>query len=110
MHLSLLGSSESPPAHSPYPYPVLLNSPFAKLVQLANLETEARLKLIFCQVSKFGGLGGDGVDSDEHQSSGNADAQQGGERGEDVGGFGGWDHSTNSAFSQHRGLRSTQKL
>lgn len=100
MHLFFSVPQNRPPPTVPTlkQWALLLNSPFAKLGQLTNLEVEARLKLIFCQVSKFGGIGGDGVHSGEHQSLGKADAQQGDKRGEEAGALGG----RTTAVSQHR--------
>lgn len=56
-HLFLLSSSESPPTRSPYLEAMgfAAQQPFAKLVQLANLEVEARLKLIFVKLVNLGG-------------------------------------------------------
>lgn len=57
MHLFFLSSSESPPTRSPYLEAMgfAVQQPFAKLVQLANLEVEAKLKLIFVKLVNSGG-------------------------------------------------------
>lgn len=68
MKLFLLSSSEPPPTLSPY-HALLPHSLFAELARLANLEAEARLSLIFRQVSKFEETQTDVRAQEKHMSS-----------------------------------------